>query len=88
MVQHLVVFVIVAVAAAYAAWRWMPAAWRRGAARRLAAGSQRAGLVDAQRAERMAASLGKTAGCGACDSCDGCAAAGPAAKSGGSLSQP
>ena len=74
MVQNFAVFAIVAAAAVYAAWRWMPAAWRKGAARRLAAGSQRAGLMDAQQAEHLAATLAKTSGCGACDSCGGCGA--------------
>lgn len=71
--QNIVVFLIVAGAALYAAWRWMPAGWRRGAARQVAAGSQRAGLVDAQQAEKLAASLAKTSGCGSCDSCGSCA---------------
>ena len=74
MVQHLIVAVIVTAAALYAAWRWMPAAWRRGAARRLAQGSQRAGLADARQAERMASRLSRTSGCGSCDSCGDCAA--------------
>lgn len=73
MLQQLMVTVIVALAVVYAAWRWMPAAWRRAVAQRLARGSQRAGLIDGQQAERMAASLAKTSGCGACDSCGQCA---------------
>jgi len=87
--QQLAVFAIVVLAAVYAVWRWMPAAWRRGAARRLAAGSQRAGLVDAQQAERMAASLAKTSGCGDCDSCGSCAtpAAGAQEKNASSLTR-
>ncbi len=72
MAQEIVVAVIVALAALYALWRWMPGGWRRALAARLAAGSQRAGLVDAQRAEQLAKSLGKASGCGACDSCDTC----------------
>ena len=87
MVQNLIVLLIVAVAALYAVWRWMPAAWRRGAARRMAAGSQRAGLVDPQRAERLAASLAKTSGCGACDSCDGCVPKAGAQEKDGGLTQ-
>ena len=72
MLQNVVVFLIVACAAVYAVWRWMPAGWRRGAARQVAAGSHRAGLVDAQQAQKLAASLAKTSGCGACDDCSGC----------------
>ncbi|MFT3721279.1 DUF6587 family protein [Pseudorhodoferax sp.] len=80
MLQNLIVFAIVAAAAVYAVWRWMPAAWRRGAARRLAAGSQRAGLVDDAQAERLAASLAKTSGCGDCESCGSCAPPSAGAK--------
>ena len=72
MTQQLIVGLIVAVAAFYAVWRWMPAGWRRSAARKLAAGSQRAGLVDEARASALAASLAKSSGCGACDTCGAC----------------
>jgi hypothetical protein len=72
MTQQIIVGLIVALAALYAVWRWMPAGWRRTAAERLAAGTRRAGLVDAQRAKQLAASLGKTSGCGSCDSCGSC----------------
>lgn len=75
MAQNLIVGIIVALAAVYALWRWMPAGWRRSVAGQLAAGSQRAGLVDAQRADALAASLAKTSGCGACDSCGSCGSA-------------
>jgi hypothetical protein len=76
MTQNLIVGLIVAFAALYAVWRWMPAAWRRAAATRVAAGSHKAGLVDAQRAEALAASLAKSSGCGSCDSCGSCATPG------------
>ena len=72
MTQQIIVGLIVALAALYAVWRWMPAGWRRSAAAKLAAGSQRAGLVDAQRAQALAASLAKSSGCGSCDSCGAC----------------
>lgn len=72
MTQQLIVGLIVALAAIYAIWRWMPAGWRRSAASRLAAGSHRAGLVDRQRADALAASLSKSSGCGACESCGSC----------------
>jgi hypothetical protein len=76
MTQEIIVGLIVALAAFYALWRWMPANWRRAAAGKVAAGTQRAGLVDAQRAQQLAASLGKASGCGACDSCGSCGSAG------------
>jgi hypothetical protein len=79
MTQQIIVGLIVALAAAYAVWRWMPAAWRRSAAGKVAAGSQRAGLVDARRASVLAASLAKTSGCGSCDSCGSCGKASAAA---------
>jgi hypothetical protein len=81
MTQEIIVGLIVAAAAISALWRWMPAGWRRSAAGKLAAGSQRAGLVDAERARQLADSLAKSSGCGACDSCDSCGTAG-AAKGG------
>lgn len=80
MTQNLIVGLIVALAAVYAVWRWMPAAWRRAAATRVAAGSHKAGLVDAQRAEALAASLAKRSGCGSCDSCGSCATPGDKAS--------
>ena len=83
MAQQLIVGLIVAAAACYALWRWMPAGWRRGAARRLAAGSQRAGLVDQAGAEQLAASLARASGCGACDSCGSCDKAAAPAPTGG-----
>ena len=72
MAQQIIVGLIVALAAVYTLWRWMPAGWRRAAAGKVAAGSQRAGLVDAQRARALAASLAKSSGCGSCDSCGSC----------------
>ena len=78
MTQQLIVGLIVAAAALYAVWRWMPAGWRRGAARKFAAGTQRAGLIDQARADQLAASLAKTSGCGSCESCGSCAPKKPA----------
>lgn len=72
MTQPIIVALIVAAAALYAAWRWMPAGWRRSLAHRLACGTQRAGLVDEARAAQLAASLARTSGCGSCDSCGAC----------------
>lgn len=83
MTQEIIVGLIVAAAAFYALWRWMPATWRRSAAGKLAAGTQRAGLVDAERAQQLAASLGKASGCGACDSCGSCGSAGAKAETKG-----
>jgi hypothetical protein len=86
MTQQIIVALIVALAAVYAAWRWMPGRWRRALAVKIAAGSQRAGLVDAQRARQLAAALGKTSGCGSCDSCGACSVAGGKAADTGKTS--
>jgi len=75
MTQQIIVGLIVAAAAIYAAWRWMPAGSRLGAAQKIASGGQRAGLVDEDRARQLAASLAKTSGCGSCDSCGACGTA-------------
>jgi hypothetical protein len=75
MAQHIAVALIVALAAVYAVWRWMPGPWRRALADKIAAGARRAGLIDARRARHLAASLAKTSGCGACGSCGGCSSA-------------
>jgi hypothetical protein len=72
MAQNIIVVLIVALAAVYAVWHWMPGRWRRALAARLAAGSQRAGLVDGEQARQLAASLAKTSGCGSCDDCGAC----------------
>ncbi len=72
MTQQLIVGLIVALAALYAVWRWMPSAWRRSAAQKLAAGSHRAGLVDQARADALAAALAKSSGCGSCETCGAC----------------
>jgi hypothetical protein len=76
MTQQIIVGAIVALAALYAIWRWMPAAWRRSAAGRLATGARRAGWVDAGRANALAATLSKSSGCGACESCGSCGSRG------------
>ena len=76
MTQQIIVAVIVALAAIYAVWRWMPSKWRRAAAGKVAAGTHRAGLVDESRAQQIAASLAKSSGCGSCDSCGSCGTAG------------
>ncbi|CAN7299197.1 hypothetical protein LJR290_001483 [Variovorax sp. LjRoot290] len=72
MTQEIIVGLIVALAAIYAVWRWMPAGWRHAAAARLASGTQRAGLVDGEQARQLAESLAKSSGCGSCDSCGSC----------------
>lgn len=72
MLQNAIVFVIVAGAALYALWRWLPQRWRRGAARRLAGRAHSAGLIDARRADQLSGALGQSTACGACSRCGGC----------------
>ncbi|MDR0457617.1 MAG: hypothetical protein LBH10_01100 [Burkholderiaceae bacterium] len=78
LLQRLIVFVIVIAAALYALWRWLPRAWRRGAARRLTTRAQNAGLIGARRASRISAALGRPAGCAACAQRAGCQSRQPA----------
>ena len=94
MTQQIVVALIVALAAFYALWRWMPGGWRRVVAGKLAAGTRRAGLVDDESAARLAATLGKASGCGACDTCGSCSTGGdtkalaPSEAQGGGIPSP
>jgi cytochrome c553 len=71
--ETLIVFLIVAGAIAYAAWRLLPASFKQGLARRLGA------------SEAQAQQLGNSGACGSCSSCKGCAT--PAEKSGQPLPQ-
>jgi|GEM_PF-860743 len=82
MTQNIIVALIVGLAALYAVWRWMPASWRRSAAGHVASGTQRAGLVNEERAQQLAATLAKTSGCGSCDSCGSCGSGALGAKGG------
>jgi len=65
MLQQLIVVLIVAVAVAYVAWRYLPAAWR-----------QRLGRVH----PGLAAVPGGCGSGGGCSSCGGCATGKPAAQ--------
>ncbi|WP_295855967.1 DUF6587 family protein [uncultured Xylophilus sp.] len=73
--QEIVVFVIVALAAAWAARRWMPARWRQAIAGRFGRLLQRLGASE-RAATRITGRIGKAPGCSTCDSCGGCAAPG------------
>ncbi|MCZ2498344.1 hypothetical protein GN316_16410 [Xylophilus sp. Kf1] len=78
--QHVIVGLIVALAFAWAAWYWMPAAWRRGLAAAAGRGGRRLGLKDAG-AARFARAVADAPGCSACDSCGSCATPGRPAGS-------
>ena len=67
--QEALVVLIVVVAAAYAAWRWMPGALRRKAAGAIAGGSQRLGMTDEAGAQKLSEALSAPSGCGACAKC-------------------
>lgn len=78
--QQIAVFVIVALALAYAAWKLLPAALTRRIASALLTRARRAGVASERLARwerRMAVKS-----CGACDACNGCAPA-PAVNSDG-----
>ena len=75
MLQQTVVGFIVFLAFAWAAWYWMPAAWRRGLASALGRGGRRAGLKAAG-ADRLARAVADAPGCTSCDSCGSCATPG------------
>jgi alkylhydroperoxidase family enzyme len=78
MLQYLIVGLIVAAAVAYSAWTFLPAAWRRAGAARLAHQAHRTGL-DAGKAQALRTRLERTAACGECANCKGC---GPARSTG------
>ena len=67
--QEAIVALIVVVAAAYAAWRWMPGALKRKAAGAIAGGSQRLGMTDEAGAQKLSEALSAPSGCGACAKC-------------------
>lgn len=73
--QEIAVAVVVAIAALYAVWYWMPGRWRQRLAARLAGAARRLGLRPAS-AERVAQVVGEAPGCGSCESCGSCATPG------------
>ena len=77
--EDIAVFVIVALAATYAAWKLMPRALRGRLAQATVGWAQRRGRLSDQRAAALARRL-TASGCGHCDSCGTCGPApGPAA---------
>jgi hypothetical protein len=72
MAQSLVVFVIVAIAVAYASVKLMPGPWRRRLAAGAAVFAKRSGASDVL-ARRVEAKLSSGGACGSCDSCKACA---------------
>ena len=72
LVQELLVFAIVGAAMAYAMLKFMPAAWRRTFATKVASLASRSGLSEAN-ARRVEAKLSTGGACGSCDSCKACA---------------
>jgi len=70
--QEIAVFVIVALAAIYAAWKLMPRFWRARLAQATVDWAQRRGRFSDQDAAALARRL-TASGCGNCDSCGSCA---------------
>lgn len=75
-VQLVIVIGIVAIATAYALWRFVPGL-KKQLAPKLATGLNSAGLLSAQQAAQLATKLGAASGCGSCDSCGACAPKNP-----------
>ena len=72
MFQSVIVALIVAAAALYCLWLFLPAGWRRALAARLARQAGDAGL-DSGKVQALQARLERAPGCGDCASCRGCA---------------
>lgn len=77
--QNIIVGLIVALACAYAIWRFMPGGVRQTLARGMAALGRQIGLSES-RAQRLERKLESSGSCGSCDSCKACAT--PAERSG------
>ncbi len=73
MAQTLLVYCVVAFAALYVGWKFMPAATRRWLAARLGVSMRRRGLAP-ERVVWLEAKLNQGAACGGCDSRDTCGA--------------
>jgi hypothetical protein len=69
--QDLIVYLIVAVAALYAAWRWMPIATRASVVSHAISFAKRIGLSNESAARWQAQASAKT-GCGSCGPCKAC----------------
>ena len=69
--QLIIVYGIVAIAALYALWRFVPGLKKR-LAPKLAGGLNRAGVISDEKAAQLATKLGSGGGCGSCDSCGAC----------------
>jgi hypothetical protein len=69
--QLAIVYGVVAIAAIYALWRFVPGL-KKALAPKLATGLNRSGLISDDKAVQLATSLSKSAGCGSCDSCGAC----------------
>ena len=76
MIQSLIAGAIVIAALFYSAWVFMPAAWRRAGAARMAQQASRSGM-QAQAARQLQARLEGASACGECAGCKGC---GPAPR--------
>ncbi len=69
--QDLIVYLIVALAALYAAWRWMPVATRASVVSHAILFAKRLGLSNASATIWQVRASAKT-GCGSCGPCKAC----------------
>jgi hypothetical protein len=76
--EQAAVFVIVAMAGLYAAWKLMPRALRARLTRAGVGWARRRGRLSDDEAAALARRL-SASGCGSCDSCGSCASAPPVA---------
>ena len=74
MIQSVVVALIVAAAALYSVWLFLPAPWRLALAARVARQAGHAGLGSGK-VQALQARLARAPGCADCASCRGCAPA-------------
>jgi type II secretory pathway pseudopilin PulG len=78
MIEQAIVFVIVAAAATYAAWKLMPRSLRTRLAEAVVRLAQQRGGLSHERAATLQRRLA-AGGCGPCDGCGGCGPRTPAA---------
>lgn len=72
MIENVLVGLIVSIAAAYAAWKFVPAGVRARVAPRLVQGCRRLGLSPSL-SIRLEKKLESGGACGSCNSCNACA---------------
>ena len=78
MLEHSIVFAIVAAATSYAAWKLMPRTLRATLARKLVHLVASGGSLAPERRASLETRLAGGGGCSGCDTCKGCGSGNPA----------